>query len=107
MLKKYTFILFVIVFTSCGSSEDQSSSMVENISDDCKIFLEDYSLEVAGYLKIQKNIELNGDDMNLIIARNSFEESITALQSDPGLFSCISNTSFKKSIDSLNSLLDY
>jgi hypothetical protein len=107
MLKNTTLILLLIVFNSCGSSEDQSSSNLKNMSADCKIFLEDYSMEVAGYLAIQKNIELNGDDMNLIIARNSSEESITALQSDPGLFNCISNTSFKSAIDSLNSLMEY
>lgn len=98
------FLLFVL--TACNSSNEPASTPTETLNSDCKIFLEDYNTEVSNYLKIQNTIELNGEDINLIISRNSAEESIMAMQSDPILFKCSSNILFQNTIDSLNGLMD-
>ena len=79
---------------------------MDNLPSDCEIFLEDFTAEVSNYISIQKQIEETGDDINLIIARNSSEQIISEMQSDPTLFKCVSNTVFQKSLDSLNNLLD-
>ena len=101
-------LIIVFLFASCQNNEN--NQVIDNsstsLSTDCKIFLEDYESEVLNYLSVQKEIIEKGEDINLIIQRNLAEESVVLMQSDPGLFKCISNSQFKTRIDSLNALMD-
>ena len=100
-------IILSLFFVSCNDPKVDSAVIVEeSISDDCQLFLEDYQAEINNYISIQMQIELNGDDINLIIARNDAEKSISSMQTSPSLFQCNSNILFKETIDSLNLLLD-
>ena len=106
-MNRFHTVVLLFVLVACSSSNEPSSQHIETLPSDCEIFLEDYNMEVSNYLKIQNNIELKGEDINLIIARNSAEESIVAMQSDPTLFKCSSNILFQNTIDSLNGLMDH
>jgi hypothetical protein len=108
MARIFVFIIVSLLFFSCSnnSAKEAINDSASELSPECKIFLEDYQYEVANYLKIQTQITTAGEDINLIIARNSAEESIVSMQSDPGLFKCISSPVFKMAIDSLNTLMD-
>ena len=105
MSKKF-YLIFLLFLIGCGNSNDSGNNQMDNLPSDCKIFLEDLTAEVTNYISVQKQIEESGDDINLIIARNSAEQIISEMQSDPDLFKCVSNTLFQKSLDSLNNLLD-
>lgn len=108
MVRVFIVIIVSLLFVSCSnnSAKEAINDSAAELSPECKIFLEDYQYEVANYLKIQTQITTAGEDINLIIARNSAEESIVSMQSDPGLFKCISSPVFKMAIDSLNTLMD-
>ena len=101
-------LIILVLFASCQTNENNKDIVNSsiNISPECKVFLEDYETEVKYYLAIQNKIDETGEDINLIMERNSAEESVRGMQSDPGLFKCISNFQFKASIDSLNALMD-
>ena len=106
-MKYVKYIILSLFFVSCNDPKDDSAVFVEeSISDDCQLFLEDYQAEIDNYISIQQQIELNGDDINLIIARNDAEQSISSMQTSPSIFQCNSNILFKETIDSLNLLLD-
>ena len=105
-MNRFCSLVLLFVLVTCNSSNEPATPPTETLNYECEIFLEDYNTEVSNYLKIQNTIELNGEDINLIIARNSAEESIMAMQSDPILFKCSSNTLFQNTIDSLNGLMD-
>ncbi len=106
-MNRFSSLFLLFISAACNSSNEPAKPSADTLSSDCKIFLEDYNMEVSNYLKIQNNIEFNGEDINLIVARNTAEESIMAMQSDPTLFKCSSNTLFQNTIDSLNGLMDY
>lgn len=106
-MKYVKYIILSLFFVSCNDQEVDSAVIVEeSISAECQLFLEDYQMEINNYLRIQQQIELNGDDINLIMARNDAEKSISSMQTSPTLFQCSSNILFKDNIDSLNLLLD-
>ena len=105
MIKKF-YLISLLFLIGCGNSNDSGNNQMDNLPSDCEIFLEDFTSEVSNYISIQKQIEESGDDINLIIARNSAEQIISEMQSDPTLFECVSNALFQKSLDSLNNLLD-
>jgi hypothetical protein len=101
-------LIILFLFVSCQNNENKQAIDKSSIilSPECEIFLEDYESEVLNYLSIQNEITYSGEDINLIMGRNSSEESVKAMQSDPLLFKCISNSKFKITIDSLNALMD-
>tara|TARA_Y100000589_G_scaffold73516_1_gene66651 strand:+ start:1611 stop:1931 length:321 start_codon:yes stop_codon:yes gene_type:complete len=105
MNKKF-YLIVSLFLIGCGNSNEPGNNQMDNLPSDCKIFLEDFTAEVTNYISVQKQIEEIGDDINLIIARNSAEQTISEMQSDPALFKCVSNAIFQKSLDSLNNLLD-
>ena len=106
-MKYVKYIILSLFFVSCNDEEFDSAVIVEeSISPDCQLFLEDYQAEIDNYISIQQQIELNGDDINLIIARNDAVKSISSMQTSPSLFQCNSNILFQETIDSLNLLLD-
>ena len=105
MNKKF-YLIVSLFLIGCGNSNEPGNNQMDNLPSDCKIFLEDFTAEVTNYISVQKQIEEIGDDINLIIARNSAEQTISEMQSDPALFKCVSNSVFQKSLDSLNNLLD-
>ena len=101
-------LILLFLFVSCQNNENKKTidKSSINLSPECEIFLEDYEYEVLNYLSIQNEITESGDDINLLMGRNSAEESVKSMQSDPLLFKCISNSKFKTRIDSLNALMD-
>ena len=105
MNKKF-YLIVSLFLIGCGNSNEPGNNQMDNLPSDCKIFLEDFTAEVTNYISVQKQIEEIGDDINLIIARNSAEQIISEMQSDPVLFKCVSNSVFQNSLDSLNNLLD-
>tara|TARA_B100001287_G_scaffold246156_1_gene223952 strand:+ start:9656 stop:9976 length:321 start_codon:yes stop_codon:yes gene_type:complete len=101
-------LVLLLFFISCQNNGNNKpiDNFSNNLNSECKIFLEDYESEVLNYLSIQSKISDSQNDINLIMERNSAEESVKSMQSDPGLFKCISNSKFKATIDSLNALMD-
>ena len=87
--------------------EEQEELINEDLSESCKLFLEDYNLAIQRYLKIQKDIDQNGDNFTLILARNDAEESMNSMLTSPDLFQCSSNNYFQTQLDSLNALKDF
>jgi hypothetical protein len=73
------------------------------ISEDCKLFLEDYAASISSFATLLESIENNPENINLIIARSSQEEEMYAYSSNPQMFQCIQNAAFQKQIDILNS----
>jgi hypothetical protein len=76
---------------------------IDPISEDCKLFLEDYAASISSFASLLESIENNPDNINLIIARASQEEEMYAYSSNPQMFQCVQNAAFQKQIDILNS----
>ena len=76
------------------------------ISEECKLFLEDYANAISSYTTILEKIEANQDNINLIIARSSQEEDMYSYSSDPQMFRCLQNPAFKKQVEILNNKRD-
>jgi len=109
MILRYIIAAYIILsFVGCANSGNNALlESFNNLTTDCKIFLEDYENEIFQLHEVQKEIKSKGDNINLIISRNSIEESISNMQSDPSFFNCISNIYFKTKIDSLNSAVEF
>ena len=109
MILRYIIAAYIILsFVGCANSGNNTLlESFNNLTTDCKIFLEDYENEIFQLIEVQKEIKSKGDNINLIISRNSIEESISNMQSDPSFFNCISNIYFKTKIDSLNSAVEF
>ena len=109
MILRYITIVYIILsFIGCVNNDNKALLESSNtLTTDCKIFLEDYENEIFQLIEVQKEIKSKGDNINLIISRNSIEESISNMQSAPSFFSCISNIYFKTKIDSLNSAVEF
>tara|TARA_B110000438_G_C15703295_1_gene602026 strand:+ start:118 stop:615 length:498 start_codon:yes stop_codon:yes gene_type:complete len=75
---------------------------IDPITEDCKLFLEDYAASISSFASLLESIEKNPENINLIIARSSQEEEMYAYSSNPQMFQCIQNTAFQKQIDILN-----
>lgn len=79
---------------------------IDPISEDCKLFLEEYAASISSFNSLLESIENNPENINLIIARSSLEEDMYAYSSNPKMFQCIQNTAFQKQIDILNNKRD-
>ncbi len=80
---------------------------IENpISDDCKLFLEDYASAIKSFSNLVSKIEKNPDDINLIIARGSQEDNLYSYSSKPQMFQCSQNDAFKQQVEILNNKRD-
>jgi len=80
---------------------------IENpISEDCKLFLEDYASAIKSFSNLVSKIEKNPDDINLIIARGSQEDDLYSYSSKPQMFQCSQNDAFKQQVEILNNKRD-
>ena len=75
---------------------------IDPISEDCKLFLEDYAASISSFASLLESIENNPENINLIIARSIQEDEMYAYSSNPQMFQCIQNAAFQKQIDILN-----
>lgn len=76
------------------------------ITDECKLFLEEYAASIKSFSSFLDQIEKNPDDINLMIARSGQEEELYSFASKPQMFKCSQNEAFKKQVEILNSKRD-
>jgi hypothetical protein len=76
------------------------------ISEDCKMFLEEYAESIKSFSGLLDKIEKNPEDINLMIARGSQEEELYSFASKPQMFQCSQNEAFKKQVEILNNKRD-
>ena len=76
------------------------------ISDECKMFLEEYADAIKSFSGLLDKIEANPDDINLMIARPEQEENLYSFASKPQMFQCSQNEAFKKQVEILNNKRD-
>ena len=76
------------------------------ISDECKLFLEEYAASIKSFSGLLNKIEKNPEDINLMIARGSQEEELYSFASKPQMFKCSQNEAFKKQVEILNNKRD-
>lgn len=76
------------------------------ISEECKLFLEEYAESIKAFSSLADKIEKNPDDINLMIARPAQEEELYSFASKPQMFKCSQNEAFKKQVEILNNKRD-
>ncbi len=76
------------------------------ISEDCKLFLEEYASSIKSFSGLLDQIEKNPEDINLMIARPAQEEDLYSFASKPQMFKCSQNEAFKKQVEILNNKRD-
>ena len=79
---------------------------IDPISEECKLFLEEYAVSIKSFSGLLNKIEKNPDDINLMIARGSQEEELYSFASKPQMFKCSQNEAFKKQVEILNNKRD-
>lgn len=79
---------------------------VNPISEDCKLFLEDYAAEIKDFTHIVDKMAKNPDDIGLQIQFSSSSEEINSWASKPQMFQCSQNEAFQKQIEILNGKRD-
>lgn len=76
------------------------------ISEDCKMFLEDYAEGIKSFASITEKVAENPEDIGLQIQLSSASEDINAWASMPQMFQCSQNEAFQKQIEILNNKRD-
>ena len=76
------------------------------ISDDCKMFLEDYAEGIKSFASITEKVAANPEDIGLQIQLSSASEDINSWASMPQMFQCSQNEAFQKQIEILNEKRD-
>jgi hypothetical protein len=80
---------------------------IENpISEDCKMFLEDYAEGIKSFASITEKVAANPEDIGLQIQLSSASEDINSWASMPQMFQCSQNEAFQKQIEILNNKRD-
>lgn len=80
---------------------------IENpISEECKLFLEDYAEGVKSFSHLAEKIAANPEDIGLQIQLSSAEEDLNGWASKPQMFQCSQNSAFQKQIEILNEKRD-
>ena len=80
---------------------------IENpISEDCKMFLEDYAGGIKSFANITEKVAANPEDIGLQIQLSSASEDINSWASMPQMFQCSQNEAFQKQIEILNEKRD-
>ena len=80
---------------------------IENpISENCKMFLEDYAEGIKSFASITEKVAANPEDIGLQIQLSSASEDINAWSSMPQMFQCSQNEAFQKQIEILNNKRD-
>jgi len=76
------------------------------ISEDCKMFLEDYAGGIKSFASITEKVAANPEDIGLQIQLSSASEDINSWASMPQMFQCSQNEAFQKQIEILNEKRD-
>ena len=76
------------------------------ISEDCKMFLEDYAVGIKSFARITEKVAVNPEDIGLQIQMSSASEDINAWATMPQMFQCSQNEAFQKQIEILNEKRD-
>lgn len=76
------------------------------ISEDCKMFLEDYAKGIKDFKGITEKVAAKPDDINLQIQLSNASEDIYGWASMPQMFQCSQNEAFQKQIEILNEKRD-
>ena len=76
------------------------------ISEDCKMFLEDYAVGIKSFARITEKVAAKPDDIGLQIQMSSASEDINAWATKPQMFQCSQNEAFQKQIEILNDKRD-
>jgi len=76
------------------------------ISEDCKMFLEDYASGIKSFASITEKVAANPDDIGLQIQMSTASEDIGAWATKPQMFQCSQNEAFQKQIEILNEKRD-
>jgi|GEM_PF-2058494 len=74
----------------------------EPISEDCKLFLEDYAEAIKAFKSLSDKIEKHPEDIGLKISYRSESEELESWASKPQMFQCSQNEAFKKQVEILN-----
>jgi len=76
------------------------------ISEECKLFLEEYADAIKSFKSFADKLEKSPDDINLLMARSGKEEELYGYASKPQMFSCSQTESFKTQVEILNTKRD-
>ena len=76
------------------------------ISEDCKMFLEDYAKGIIDFTTITDKVAANPEDISLQIQMSSAFEDINSWATMPQMFQCSQNEAFQKQIEILNEKKD-
>jgi len=76
------------------------------ISEDCKMFLEDYADGIKSFARITEKVAADPDDIGLQIQMSTASEDINAWATKPQMFQCSQNEAFQKQIEILNEKRD-
>ena len=76
------------------------------ISEDCKMFLEDYAASIKSYTRLTEKIAADPEDISLQIQLSSASEDINGWASKPQMFQCSQNEAFQKQVEILNEKRD-
>ena len=76
------------------------------ISEDCKMFLEDYADGIKSFARVTEKVADNPEDIGLQIQMSSASEDINAWANKPKMFQCSQNEAFQKQIEILNDKRD-
>ena len=76
------------------------------ISEDCKMFLEEYAAGIKSFARMTEKVSANPDDIGLQIQMSSASEDINAWATKPQMFQCSQNEAFQKQIEILNDKRD-
>jgi len=72
------------------------------ISEDCKLFLEDYATAIKDFKHLVDKIEKKPTDISLKIAYSSQSDEMESWASKPQMFQCSQTESFKTQVEILN-----
>ena len=72
------------------------------ISEDCKMFLEDYAGGIKSFARITEKVAADPEDIGLQIQMSTASEDINAWATKPQMFQCSQNEAFQKQIEILN-----
>lgn len=76
------------------------------ISEDCKMFLEDYAGGIKSFARITEKVAADPEDIGLQIQMSTASEDINAWATKPQMFQCSQNEAFQKQIEILNEKRD-
>ena len=76
------------------------------ISEECKMFLEDYAAEIKSFTALTEQITADPENIGLQIQFSSASDDINSWASKPQMFQCSQNKAFQKQVEILNTKRD-